>query len=133
MRATYRGSSSASSRRSEASASTSPSHADVTLIIREMIMRFMKTTFAVAAVGLTLTLGACDEGLTDLNKNPNAPENVGPEFLFPQGTTLAVETIRGEWFDLHLASLWAQHYAKIQYVDEDWYRFRPEVNNAFWR
>jgi Starch-binding associating with outer membrane len=96
-------------------------------------MRFIKTKLAGAAIGLTLSLGACDEGLTDLNKNPNAPENVGPEFLFPQGTSLAVETIRGEWFDLHLTSLWPQHYAKIQYVDEDWYEFRPEVNNAFWR
>src|SRR5688572_315160 len=84
------------------------------------------------AVALALAISACDDGLTDINENPNAPEDVGPDLLFPQGTVRAVQTIRGGGWDLHLTSLWAQHFAKIQYVDEDFYEIRPTQNEGYW-
>jgi hypothetical protein len=87
---------------------------------------------SVAVAALALALSACDDGLTDINENPNAPEDVGPELLFPQGTVSAVQTIRGSGWDLHLTSLWAQHFAKIQYVDEDFYEIRPTSNENYW-
>ena len=93
-------------------------------------MRLIK--LASVAAALALSVGACDEGLTDLNENPNAPEEVGPELLFPQGVTSAVGNVRGSNADLHLTSLWAQHFSKIQYVDEDWYQIRPQNNEAYW-
>ena len=77
-------------------------------------------------LALTMSATACDRDLTGLNENPNAPTDVDPEFLFPQGVTAVVGLVRGAGFDLHLTSLWAQHYAKIQYVDEDWYQIRPQ-------
>jgi hypothetical protein len=95
-------------------------------------MLSIKIATAATAMGLVLSLSACDEGLTELNKNPNAPEEVGPEFLFPQGVTASVGLIRGAGFDLHLTSLWAQHYSKIQYVDEDWYQIRAQSIDAYW-
>ena len=93
-------------------------------------MRLIK--LASVAAALALSMSACDEGLTDLNENPNAPEEVGPELLFPQGVTSAVGNVRGSNADLHLTSLWAQHFSKIQYVDEDWYQIRPQNNEAYW-
>ena len=83
-------------------------------------------------LALTLSASACDKDLTGLNENPNAPTDVDPEFLFPQGVTAVVNLVRGTGFDLHLTSLWAQHYAKIQYVDEDWYQIRPQSIDAYW-
>ena len=34
-------------------------------------------------VGLVLAATACDQGLTKINKNPNAPTSVPVEFLLP--------------------------------------------------
>jgi hypothetical protein len=94
-------------------------------------MRLFRTS-SVAVAALALALSACDDGLTDINENPNAPEDVGPDLLFPQGTVRAVQTIRGGGWDLHLTSLWAQHFAKIQYVDEDFYEIRSTSNETYW-
>jgi hypothetical protein len=94
----------------------------------------MKTTYKLGpVVALALLAGACDEGLTELNKNPNAPEAVTPQLLFPQGTVAAVGLFRGADFDLTFASLWAQHVAKIQYTEEDRYAIRVDAINGWFR
>ncbi|HEX8273230.1 MAG TPA: SusD/RagB family nutrient-binding outer membrane lipoprotein [Longimicrobiaceae bacterium] len=94
----------------------------------------MKTTYKLGpVVALALLAGACDEGLTDLNKNPNAPEAVTPQLLFPQGTVAAVDLFRGADFDLTFTSLWAQHIAKIQYTEEDRYAIRVDAVNGWFR
>ena len=94
----------------------------------------MKTTYKLGpVVALALLAGACDEGLTELNKNPNAPEAVTPQLLFPQGTVAAVGLIRGADFDMTFTSLWAQHFAKIQYTEEDRYAIRVDAINGWFR
>lgn len=94
----------------------------------------MKTTYKLGpVVALALLAGACDEGLTDLNKNPNAPEAVTPQLLFPQGTVAAVDLFRGADYDLTFTSLWAQHIAKIQYTEEDRYAIRVDAVNGWFR
>ena len=94
----------------------------------------MKTTYKLGpVVALALLAGACDEGLTELNKNPNAPEAVTPQLLFPQGTVAAVSLFRGADFDMTFTSLWAQHIAKIQYTEEDRYAIRVDAINGWFR
>lgn len=83
-------------------------------------------------LALTISAGACDSDLAGLNENPNGPRDVDPEVLFPQGAVAVVGLVRGAGFDLHLTSLWAQHYAKIQYVDEDKYQIRPQSIDGYW-
>jgi len=95
-------------------------------------MTLSRTGTLAGLVALTFTAAACGNDLTGLNKNPNAPTDVDAEFLFPQGVTSVVRLVRGAGFDLHLTSLWAQHYAKIQYVDEDWYQIRPGDIDGYW-
>ncbi|MEJ7809444.1 MAG: SusD/RagB family nutrient-binding outer membrane lipoprotein [Gemmatimonadaceae bacterium] len=95
-------------------------------------MLLSKFPRAAAAVALAATLAACDQGLTGINEDPNAPREVSAQLLFPQGVTSVVGLLRGAGFDLELTSLWAQHYAKIQYTDEDWYNIRPGTIDTYW-
>lgn len=95
-------------------------------------MRLYKLTYAATGLALALGVAGCDQGLTGLNDNPNAPTDVSPPFLFPQGVTAVVGQARGAGFDLTMTSLWAQHYSKIQYVDEDKYEIRPQSIDAYW-
>ncbi len=93
------------------------------------------STMARAASGLLLALvvAACDNGLTGINDNPNAPTQVKPQFLFPNGVTDVVSRARGGNFDLTLTSLWAQHVAMDRFTDEDRYSIRPDAINGHWQ
>ena len=94
-------------------------------------MRLSRSGTIAGILALTLSAGACDS-FTGLSENPNGPRDVDPEVLFPQGAVSAVGLVRGAGIDMHLTSLWAQHYSKIQYVDEDWYQIRPQSVDAYW-
>ena len=88
---------------------------------------------SVAAVAaLTLGAGACDDGLADINENPNAPTNVPAQYILPAALQGTVEQIYGGWFNLEFAGLFAQHWAKIQYNEEDQFQLRPAVIDGFW-
>lgn len=90
-------------------------------------MTFKRLSTAVAA-SLALSLSACETDLTSVNQNPNAPTSVGAEYLFPQGVSSVVGIIGGGWFDQRMLSLWAQHYAAIQYTEDgDTYQVRTGV------
>jgi hypothetical protein len=77
--------------------------------------RFLTTL----SLGSMLALGACNDGLTDVNINPNAPEDA-PE------PTLFITAVRTSTRWLGNASkrqfeLLAQHLAEVQYPDTDAY------------
>ena len=95
-------------------------------------MKLSRTGTMAGVLALSVSVGACGSDLTGLNENPNGPRDVDPEVLFPQGAVAAVGLVRGAGYDLHLTSLWAQHYAKIQYVDEDKYQIRSQSIDAYW-
>jgi hypothetical protein len=95
-------------------------------------MKLSHITKSASVLALALMASACDEGLTDLNVNPNAPEDVSAALLFPQATQASTRMILGSGFHLNHTALWAQHFSKIQYVDEDRYFIRVATNNAFW-
>jgi hypothetical protein len=94
-------------------------------------MKFSRSGTIAGILALTFSAGACDS-FTGLSENPNGPRDVDPEVLFPQGAVSVVSTARGASIDMTLTSLWAQHYSKIQYVDEDWYQIRPNNVDLFW-
>lgn len=95
-------------------------------------MKLSQISKPASALALALLASACDEGLTDLNKNPNAPEEVSAELLFPQAIQSSVRQTLGSGYHLNHSGLWIQHFAKIQYIDEDRYQIRPATNNTFW-
>ncbi|HEY9515514.1 MAG TPA: SusD/RagB family nutrient-binding outer membrane lipoprotein [Gemmatimonadaceae bacterium] len=95
-------------------------------------MRLSRISRAAPAFALALLVGACDNGLTGLNDNPNAPSQVTPQYLFPNGVTTAVGRIRGGGFDLTFTSLWAQHIAMDRFTEEDRYSIRPGTIDNNW-
>ena len=77
----------------------------------------------IAGAGL-LALGAtaCNpDSLTDLNRNPNSPEDVPASTLFTFASQTAVGRWLGAGYSLRGADLVAQHLAQVQYPDEDAY------------
>jgi hypothetical protein len=87
--------------------------------------------------GLALAgVTACDEGLTDVNRNPNAPEVVPIQNVLANGMIRAVGGngvgSHGEWMMLYHTSLWPQHLAQPVYNDEDKYTPRAGIPVAIW-
>ena len=76
---------------------------------------------ACSAVALALGLYACNnDTITNLNKNPNSPEDVPPGPLFTEASRLAT----ARWFggiDLRTYEWVVQQLAEVQYNDEDRY------------
>ena len=94
-------------------------------------MKFSRSGITAGVLALTLSAGACDS-FSGLDENPNGPRDVDPEVLFPQGAVAVVALARGAGVDMTLTSLFAQHYSKIQYVDEDRYEIRPQSVDLYW-
>jgi hypothetical protein len=83
-------------------------------------------------VGLGLAAAACSDGLTDINVNPNAPTTVPVQFLLPtviQGGVTA--NMHGASMQSHTA-IWSQHFAQIQYPDEETGNVRDGRMDGYW-
>lgn len=95
-------------------------------------MKRMKTLSVAAVTALALGAGACDDGLADLNNNPNAPTDVPAQYILPSAIQTTVERAYGQWFNLEFAGLFSQQWAKIQYAEEDRFELRPGVVDGWW-
>src|SRR5690554_6623964 len=96
-------------------------------------MRTNRILAGLAAVALAWGLAACDQDLASINENPNAPTDVSAEFILPQSIQTATEQILGAGMtNLDGMGLWAQHFAKIQYPNEDRYDLRAQTISAMW-
>lgn len=79
---------------------------------------------------------SCFKNFEDMQVNPNYPTDVDPGSLFANATFSRIGGIYGvqaEDFNMTGAGLWAQQYAKIQYIDEDWYEYRSNVVDGYWK
>ena len=93
--------------------------------------KLTRVPIALMAVGLGMAMSACEDGLTDINENPNAPTDVGPSFLLPQSIRAAVEQTFGGGMLSHTL-IWPQHGVQIQYPEEEQGNVRPETMQGFW-
>ncbi|MEO5815463.1 MAG: SusD/RagB family nutrient-binding outer membrane lipoprotein [Gemmatimonadaceae bacterium] len=80
-----------------------------------------------AVVALAAT--ACKTDLTGLNINPNNPTSAPAGSLFTRAMTQEVARFAGN--SLSGTSLFANHVAQVQYVDEDRGHLRPTTMDAF--
>lgn len=88
-------------------------------------------------LALMVASGGCEDGLTDVNRNPNAPEQVPPHNLLASGiwNTVVSPASAGShnaWTMLYHTSLWPQHVAQPVYFSEDRYTPRPGIPNQIW-
>lgn len=95
---------------------------------------------AVAGAAVLAGAAACNpDSLTNLNKNPNAPNAVGTTRLFPAGVLGSVyhNTLLTGVFSprmqLYFSELWAQHMAEWQYPNDDQYAIQPTIIDGFWQ
>ncbi len=95
-------------------------------------MKWHKTLSVAMIAAFALGASACDDGLAELNENPNAPTDVPAQYLLPQAIQSTVEQFYGQWFNLEFAGLFTQHWAKIQYLEEDLYELRPATIDGWW-
>lgn len=82
-------------------------------------LRILSRAALVAALGLGAA--ACDQGLTDLNENPNQPEEAAAEYLFTNAVEAAVGRATGSSLNLDLTGLFVQHFAESRFSEEDRY------------
>ncbi|MBB3698774.1 SusD/RagB family nutrient-binding outer membrane lipoprotein [Flammeovirga yaeyamensis] len=90
----------------------------------------------ISAVVIAFSLTSCFKNFEELRENPNLPSEVDPESLFANvlfTSTGSNYGIQGQYFNQTAAGIWAQHFAKIQYLDEDWYEYRPSVMDEIWK
>ena len=85
----------------------------------------------VAAAALLVSAVGCDNDLTNINRNPNAPEQVGTGVLFSSGVTRSVNYVRGV-IELTHFSTWPQHIGEFQYPEASFYVLRPTDADAYW-
>ncbi|UCC24681.1 MAG: SusD/RagB family nutrient-binding outer membrane lipoprotein [Gemmatimonadales bacterium] len=81
--------------------------------------------------GLVLAVGACGD-LTTINENPNAPTDVGADFLLPQSIRSGVEATFGAGQMLSHTAIWPQHAVELQYPDEEVGDVRAARMTAYW-
>ncbi|KXX70598.1 SusD/RagB family nutrient-binding outer membrane lipoprotein [Flammeovirga sp. SJP92] len=82
------------------------------------------------------SMTSCFRNFDELRQNPNSPSEVEPETLFANvlyTSTGSFYGAQGQYFNLTGAGLWGQHFSKIQYLDEDWYEYRPGVMDEKWK
>jgi hypothetical protein len=85
-----------------------------------------------ALLGLAVVAAACKTDLTALNENPNSPTTAPAGPLFTGATRTSMQTLQNSFNTLSMTSLFAQHIAQIQYIDEDRGHIRPTtLNNLF--
>ena len=84
------------------------------------------------AVGIITALAACDQGLTDVNVDPNAPTDVGPAYLLPQAIQASVGAVDGAGIMLTHTAIWPQQIVELQYPDEERGQVRPSRTQGYW-
>ena len=94
-------------------------------------MKFTRHTAALVIVA-SMAATACKTDLTGLNTNPNSPTSAPATSLFSNATQATMTRWNGSFTTLSMTSLFAQHIAQVQYVDEDRGHIRPTTVDAFY-
>jgi len=100
-------------------------------------MRTSRQSVLLPAFAALLAAGGCDGNLTEINRNPNAPESVPAVNLLASGiwntaVSGASAGSHNTWTMLYHTSLWPQHVAQPQYNTEDRYGPRLDAIRQTW-
>ncbi len=81
---------------------------------------------------LALAFSSCKKELDEVNINPNAPEVAQPDYLLTGTTKTTVDTYWGVANNMNSSLLFAQHWAKVQYTEEDRFIFSNSSFTSLW-
>jgi hypothetical protein len=85
-----------------------------------------------ALAALTIGGVACGS-ITDVNVNPNGPEDAPPPSILSNALDNVASNLDGAGhLNIRGAGLWVQYYSEIQYRDEDKYIERSGVSGGWW-
>lgn len=79
-----------------------------------------------------LTLGACNNQLDDINKNPNATETPLAPYLLTSALKQGADLYWGSESNFNSSLLFVQHWAKIQYTEPDRYDVSNSSFTSLW-
>lgn len=80
---------------------------------------------------LAIVTAACTTDFEEINEDPNNPVDVPAMTILTYAISAGMSREGGS-MAMHGVGLWAQHYAKVQYLDEDRYAYRPTEIDAHW-
>lgn len=97
-------------------------------------MMWNRQTGALLGIAVLVGVTACDNSsLTNVNKNPNAPEAVSAALLFPTAAVSSVNLARSTLEITPSAFVhWPQYAAEYQYAEISYYQFRPTTADGWW-
>jgi len=81
---------------------------------------------------LALTFSSCNKELDEVNINPNAPEIPVPDYLLTGTTKATVDAYWGVTNNMNSSLLFAQHWAKVQYTEEDRFIYSNSSFTSLW-
>lgn len=83
-------------------------------------------------LAVIIAFAGCERNFEEINTNPNDPTEVPATNVLLSAITSGLDRVQGESMSMTYAGLWVQHYAKIQYIDEDNYNYRADVIDNHW-
>jgi hypothetical protein len=93
----------------------------------------MKRIFSSLLFYTTLFLFmSCSKELDQANRNPNATENAQPDYLLTGAIKNVMDAYWGTTNNMNSSLLFVQHWAKIQYTEEDRFIFSNSSFTSLW-
>ncbi|UOQ65293.1 SusD/RagB family nutrient-binding outer membrane lipoprotein [Hymenobacter volaticus] len=93
---------------------------------------FSKYSKLLLALPVALSLGACEKDFDALNTNPNNATAGNPAYILTNAEKDNIYRLFDVPASQDGALLIVQHWAKVQYTDEDRYAFRPGSYQSIW-
>ena len=81
---------------------------------------------------LAIAFSSCNKELDEVNINPNAPEIPQPDYLLTGAIKNTSDTYWGTTNNLNSSLLFVQHWAKVQYTEEDRFIYSNSSFTALW-
>lgn len=75
---------------------------------------------------------SCTAGFEEINRNPNGPTEVPPGLLIPAIAESTMDLMYSTFNGGDMGSCWAQHWAKVDYNDEERYQPRATQFGVIW-
>lgn len=88
--------------------------------------------YALAMASTVALVTACTSDFEEINKNPNGPVEIPSHLFLPSMIEATADQYYSTFLGGDMGSCWIQHWAKIQYNDEERYNPRVTSINNWW-